>query len=212
MSAVNVPTQTITSSDVPNPIDNSTAWTTYTINGTPCPGIVATDGVRGFERKTTWDLKIGKGTGGAINTLATAPPAEGSITSWLWTSDHFDAWDMFSSLLEYHSDKQPNTQASNINYPALAYNDITQVVVHSVGIPRHLGKQLYSVTVEFIEWIPPPKTTIVSTPIQPGATFADIPGDATPEQAALSSQLAQTQATFAALGATQSAISRTKDQ
>ncbi len=202
--AFTLPTQTISApvSDVPDPITNSAAWATYTINGVPCPGVIPVDGLRGFERETGWDRKKGKGTGGAILTMTTWPPAEGSITSILWLPEHFALWDEFSSSLEYHTDKVANTPAAKIGYPALAYNLIYDVVVHKVGIPRHHGKKLYSVTVDYIEWMPPPKATIVSTPIQPGTDFPQLtPGDTPPNQADASAGLQQALAENAAAGA-----------
>lgn len=190
--------------DIPDPIGTpggSVAWMTYSINGVTCPGVIAIDGIHGFERETGWDKKKGKGTGGAVLTETTWPPAEGSITSWFWAKGQIPAWYKFAQLLESHSDKVANSKAATIEHPALTTNNIFNVVVHKVGPVRHLGKQLYSVTVDYIEWVPPPKTSIVSTPIQPASVQPDLPGDPGPGVADAEADLAAAQAANGAAAA-----------
>src|SRR6185312_7644623 len=152
--------------------------------GTPAPGIIAIDGVRGFSRETGWDKKKGKGQKGATLTLTTQPPAEGSIT----------AWESFVDLLlKYQAGKASDTNAATIDYPEFALLEIVNVVVHKIHPRRHIGKNLWSVTVEYIEWVPPPPVSIVSTPIKADTVVApELPG--TPPPAVAAAQAAYYQA------------------
>lgn len=210
MATTVLPVTTITagSGGVPDPMTpgGSAAWRTYKINGVVCPGVIAIDGIHGFERETGWDKKKGKGAGGATLTMTTWPPAEGSITSWFYGKGQIPAWEDFTAILEYHSDKVANTPSASIEHPALQINDITAVVVHKVGIVRHLGRQLYSVTVDYIEWLPPPPATIVSTPIKPSNDQPDLPGDVPQDQADADANLMEAQAAYAATWVPQSAL------
>jgi len=186
--ALTIPTQTITATstiDINNPIDDAQIWETYSINGTPAPGIIEIDGIRGFARETEWDAKKGKGQRGAILTLTQYPLAKGSITSLLWKPAHFSAWNSFvDTLLTYSSNKTSQTNAATIDHPALALLDITTVVVAAVHPIRHRGKKLYSVTVDFIEWAPPPQASVVSTPKQADVVAPTLPGNNPPALAA----------------------------
>lgn len=179
MAAINIPETTIVGSTngsyQPDPTVDSKPWDTYTINGTPCPGIIDRDGIQGFDRTTTWDQKIGKGSLGAVATGVAAPPVHGSITSVLWQKGMVPEWQAFAGMLEYQADKVNNTKSFSIYHPALAINNVTAVVVRKVGPVRHHGLGRRTVTVEFEEWTPAPKTSAVSTPIQPGADFGPLP-------------------------------------
>lgn len=147
-----------------NPIDNPQLWDVFSVASTPSPGVIAIDGIRGFERETGWDKKKGKGTQGARLVLDTLPPAAGSITLVLWRRRDFDDWDAFLPLLKYNPAKiKTAADALDIYHPALAKNGIKSVVVHKISPIRHVGKGKYLVSIDFIEWLDPPSTSIVSS-------------------------------------------------
>jgi hypothetical protein len=175
-----------TSLDPTDPISASDAWDTYTLNGYAVPGVIAVDGIRGFDREYKWDLKHGKGQQGAVSTLTGQPLARGSITSWLWTPAHFEKWEEFAAtVLTYFAGKTQITDAAAIIHPALQLNNVNSVVVGKIGVIRHVGKKLYSVAVEYIEWSPPPPATIVNTPMKSApVSVAALPGDPPPAVAA----------------------------
>ena len=175
-----------------NPLDLSPvnphswdAWQYITISGVPSPGVIPVDGIHGFKRETEWDKKKGKGAQGATLTLVQYPPAEGSIDFLLWLPGHFDSWSSFRTYLRYNTAKQAG-DAVDIYHPSLADLDINAVVTKSITPIYHKGRGLYMVTVEFIEWFPPPAKPIVATPKhaapdQPNALAgapADTAGDA----------------------------------
>lgn len=143
-----------------NPIENPEAWDVITIGGTESPGICT---LSGFKRGSEFDVKKGKGSLGATVTFVQRPPIEGSIKFSLWEPAHFDAWTSFRALLKYDPTKK-KISALDIFHPALAEIELKSVVCTSIGATEHEGKQLYSITCEFLEYSPPPKKSAVGTP------------------------------------------------
>lgn len=146
-----------------DPFTSPDSWDVVTIGGEDCPGICV---VSGFKRVTEWDVKKGKGTKGGTATLIQLPPAEGSIVFYLWTEAHFDAWaTTFRARFKYDPTKKSKAaQAVDIYYPSLREIDVTSVVTKSIGACEHVGQGKYSINVEFLEYLPPPKKTITGTP------------------------------------------------
>ncbi len=158
-----------------DPINDAQAWHTIEIGDTTSPGVI--ESIEGFERATEWDLKKGKGAKGATLTLVQAPPCEGRITFILWEPIHFLQWAQFLPLLKYDPDKT-EAQAVGIYHPSLADLGINSVVVKKIAPIIHKGKGKYTRTIEFIEWAPPPKSSITTTPTtSEAATLPSVPGD-----------------------------------
>lgn len=151
-----------------NPIDDPQAYDVLTVNGVDCPGIVAPGGIVGFSRDAEWDVKKGKGTKGGSETLSQLPPAEGSIKFLLWTPEHFEVWDeSFRALFKYDPTKK-SKDAIAVYHPTLAKNDVNAVVTKSIGPETSEGQGLWSITVELLEYLPPPKKSAVGTPKSSG--------------------------------------------
>lgn len=160
-----------------NPIGFASSWHYVTVAGERSPGAISVDGISGFDRETGWDKKKGKGTQGATLTLTTLPPTEGSIEFQLWTSEHFVEWTAFRNLLKYNPTKKDG-QAFDIYHPSLADLDVTSVVTSKISPIRHKGKGMYVVKVDFIEYLPPPPVSSVSTPASSQANNPDAnPGE-----------------------------------
>lgn len=143
-----------------DPITNPEAWHVIEIGQSVSPGVCK---IGEFKRAFQWDVKKGKGTLGGTITFVGRPPAKGTITFYLWTPDHFVAWDLFRPLLKYDPTKQA-VQAVDIYHPSLADVDIHSVVVENIGNIMHEGQGLYSIQVDYLEYFPPPKTSAVGTP------------------------------------------------
>ena len=143
-----------------NPIANPEAWDKVEIGLTESPGVCV---ISGAERKYGWDIKRGKGTLGGTLTFNEAPPVEFSIKFLLWEEEHFEDWATFRTLFKYDPTKKETT-AVDIYHPSLADIDVKSVVCKKIGGIEHEGKQLYSITVDLIEYHPPPKKSAVSTP------------------------------------------------
>lgn len=58
-----------------------------------------------FTRENEYDVKVGKGTAGATETLKGQPPAKGTITFWAWVPQHFRQWDAILDLLRFNAAK-----------------------------------------------------------------------------------------------------------
>ncbi len=148
-----------------NPFVDPGSLDVVVIDNETCPGICE---VSGFERPATWDVKKGQGKG-ATTTLTQLPPAEGSITFYLWTQLHFDTWaSSFMGRFKFDPTKK-NVTAVSIFHPALAWNYITKVVTQKIGTLKHEGLGKYSIKVDLLEYMPPapapPTTPIPKDPV-----------------------------------------------
>lgn len=186
-----------------NPIDNPQDYDFIVVGSARSPGIC-----RPFEpkRKHEWDVKKGKGVRGATVTYVGQAPAQWDVVFELWQASHWDDWASFATLLKYDSTKKA-VQAIDIYHPSLAEVDIKSVVVEAIGAITHEGKGLYTRTVSFLEYFPPPKLSAVSTPAgsqttSPGAAGGGRGGRPTADQleaAAAQREIAEREATVADL-------------
>jgi hypothetical protein len=149
------------SSEFLDPISNPSFWDVVTIAGVDSPGLCV---VSKAPRAHKYDVKTGKGTKGSTTTFVGLPPADFSIKFMLWLVEHFQAWGDFRPLLRYDPTKKKGQQAVDIFYPSLADLSIFSVVTTEIGSIVHEGKQLYSIEVSFLEYLPASKTSAVSTP------------------------------------------------
>lgn len=172
-----------------DPYNFPTQWDTIQLGGVQSPGICY---VGEFKRSHEWDVKKGKGTLGGTITFVGRPPAKGSIKFLLWQASHFVQWDAFLPQLKYNPTKQ-TVQAVEIYHPSLAAIDLSQVVTESIGNVIHEGGNLFTITVEFLEYFPPPKTSATSTPTmaQPNTDPSANPPDPYAAQQAQIGQLLQ---------------------
>lgn len=177
-----------------NPIDDPQAWDSVIIAGRQSPGLAQIGDV---AREYEWDVKVGKGAFGSTTTFTGRVPAKFSIAFTLWTQAHFSAWEDFVERLKYNPAKikyNPETlfvsgvTAVDIFHPALVELDINSVVVQKIGGLVHKGRGVYTASIDFLEYYPPPKLSVVATPA--GSTPIDgLPPD--PAQTALEAQIAQ---------------------
>lgn len=147
-------------SQVLNPFDSPDAWDVIKIGQQTSPGLCK---VSDFASKHEWDVKKGKGTLGATITFVGRPPAKGSIKFKLWTPQHFVQWGTFVDSFKYDPTKKA-VQAIDIYHPALSFIDLNSVVCEGIGLPVHEGSGLYTITVELLEYFPPPKASAIGTP------------------------------------------------
>lgn len=145
-----------------NPIEFPQAWDTLSVAGVQSPGIIPPGGVSGAKRTYKYDIKVGKGVKGSTTTFVGVPPAPFTVKFQLWTAKHFARWDLFRDLLKYDPTKKA-LQAFEVFHPKLSEVDITSVVTTDIGATDDLGSGLYSITVEFLEYLPPPPVSTVST-------------------------------------------------
>ncbi len=143
-----------------NPFDDPAEFDIIEINGQVCPGICE---LSGWKRPTEWDVKKGKGTKGGTATLSQLPPAKGSVKFKLWTPQQFEDWADFRKNFKYDPTKK-TINAVDVFHPSLAEIDIVSVVTESIGAVEPEGKGLFSITVELLEYLPPPKKTASGTP------------------------------------------------
>ena len=153
-----------------DPISDPSSFDVVTIAGRDSPGLAQVgDPTRSYQ----WDIKVGKGAYGSTTTFTGRVPAEFSVTFTLWRKAHFAAWELFCNALKYDPAKikyDPATlwvsgvTAVDIYHPSLAQLDINKVVVKKITGLVHKGKGVWTTRVDFLEWYPPPKLSVVATP------------------------------------------------
>lgn len=174
-----------------NPIDAPEASDVCTIQGVDTPGRCE---VGEWKRVVEWDVKTGKGTAGATETVKALPPSKGSVKFWAWTSAHFAAWDSLLPLLVYDPTKKTKN-ANSIYHPMLADIGVDSVNIESIGSWVHEGGGLYARTIEMLEFAPAATKSATSTPKGADVNDPSSPG-AKPDPAvtALQQELAKVSA------------------
>lgn len=160
-----------------NPILYPDIWDKIFIGQVQSPGVCE---VKGFKRPYKWDSKGGKGSQGATSTYVERPVSTGSVKFLLWEEAHFDEWQTFQALLEFDPTKKTVT-AVDLYHPTPANNNINAVVTDEIGDLVHEGKGLYSITVEFREYAPPPKKNASGTPSGAKSTQSGTTPGASPD-------------------------------
>ena len=95
-----------------DPLDDPEAFDHVVIAGYRTPGKCL---VEGFERENDYDIKVGKGTAGATETLKGQPPAKGKITFWTWTAEQRAAWTPIIKALTFKPSKQGTSSSPAAN-------------------------------------------------------------------------------------------------
>lgn len=154
------------------------SWDFVKVQGQSSPGICE---INGFERGWGWDVKEGKGAQGTSPTYTNKQRCEGEIIFYLWTGQHFQAWETFRPLFKYDPTKANTPQPISIFHASLHDLDINRVVTQKISPIRHLGLCYFSCTVKLLAWEPPPPANAVSTPTKPkpdksGPNAAQPPG------------------------------------
>lgn len=153
-----------------NPIDDPRAFDSVVIKGKASPGLALVGDV---SREYEWDVKVGKGAFGSTTTFTGRVPAKFIVTFTLWTQDHFSEWEDFVSSMKYDPTKikyNPETlfvsgvTPVDIFHPVLVNLDINSVVIQKISGLVHKGRGVYTATIDFLEYYPPPKISVVATP------------------------------------------------
>lgn len=144
------------------PLTDPVSWDTIIVSGVKWFGKVD---IRGAERSYKWDIKDGLGLQGAIETYRGQTPSPFTIDFFLWTSEHFLAWQSFSLLFLYDGTRPGGVKPVDIFHPALVYLGIYQVICEGVGAPEKISDDLmFRATVKLREYYPPPKVNTTRTP------------------------------------------------
>lgn len=156
-----------------NPITNPQAYDTVRVGAVESPLCK----LGNWKRKYQFDVKKGKGTVGSTTTFVANPPAEGSITFYVWEASQWDQWVAFRNVLAFDPTKA-KAQAIDIYHPALVGLGVKSVQTTSIGPETNSDdKGLWSIEVEFIEYRPVPKKDATSTATGSKAvTKVQIPG------------------------------------
>lgn len=134
-----------------SPATHPELYKSIVVDGKPSPGVVT---LSNCEREHDWEQQKPKGTIGAV-TLNRGPQNSGPFTATFYFADEFEVedWTTFSAALSA-SAESTKPRAMTIYHPDLARLKITSVVVKSVGILEHDGKNGATCKVQFLEYKP----------------------------------------------------------
>ena len=171
-----------------DPISNAKEWHYFKLGGVVSPGTIPVGGIRGFERETIWDKPAGKGSDGAQLIRTHRPPVEGSITMQLFQDFDFLDWYAFvAGVLSIPADSQiaDGISFEFVGMPQTA-DAVTLVVIKKYTlIPKfETAAKRYTVSIDFLEWSPPPAKSIVKTvtATAPDQGSSDVLQQSTPQQ------------------------------
>lgn len=146
-----------------DPFTNPDAFNLLNVGGTDNPGVFSLEAGCG-NRPYKWDVKPVAGGQGATTTYQGFDVAKIKGKFKLWTSAQIaEFFAEYLPLLSYDATKTKPTPIT-IFHPSLFANDITSVVVQDIGPLTHEGGQLWTVTIEMLEFRPAPKQNTTTTP------------------------------------------------
>lgn len=130
----------------------------------PNPGVAVVTGASTIYK---WDKKDGPGAAGAFITFRGLDLAEFKIECKLWTPQHLEEWPYWSALWGWNPIKK-TAQPLRVYHPLLDERGIQTVAAKTVPQLTYQGGGLWKGEIDVIEWRPPPKKNVASTPIQVG--------------------------------------------
>lgn len=134
-----------------SPATHPEIYQAIVLGGVRSPGKVT---LTNCDRKHDWDVQKPKGQTGAVT--VNKGPANGGFTASFFLADEDDVagWDDFAALIA-STVEGPKPKALSVYHPDLARNKITDVVVESIGVLQHDGKNGATCVVKFLEYRPP---------------------------------------------------------
>jgi len=153
----------------PNPIDDPLPYNRVYIGGILVPCTWASVSVP--KREYDWDVKRGPGIAGSIITYRGHKPIEFTVTFHVQGLDLAQlrqTWSELSATLRSLDYSRPGATPTPYDFlhPTLAELGVTSVVLKSwTPVVAQDGQPLdFQAVVEFMEYSPPPKTNVTSTP------------------------------------------------
>ena len=175
------------------------SWNTFTAGGLDWVGKFH---IRNAKRKYKIDTKNAAGLEGATHTYRGYHVEHFDVTFFLWTDAQWAYWRIFSALFQYQGIKG-SVFPVGVYHPSLHLVGIQSVICLSVGTVEVDENSLEaSARLVLKEYIPPPLVSATQTPPTAITTSpTNTPGlTVNPAIAALQAQIAQRDATIAALG------------
>jgi hypothetical protein len=147
-----------------SPLENAAAYDEITIAGVQ---LVQADGiveVTGAARKYSWDAKQAPGSQGSTITYRSWQLAKPKLKFKFWQAAQINGfYQRFVPLLAYDATKT-DPRPFQVYHPKLFANDIIYLVTEHLGDLEHEGAQLWTITVETLEYRQAKSVDATSTP------------------------------------------------
>lgn len=165
---------------IPSPIEQPAVWDTCQIGDTVLPGVCTVE----VDRSQKIDVREGAGSDGATETDRGAAPAKVKITcKYGWASrqpiplneddPHALAEAAIQSLMPVPGKTSGSTRKPKaIIHPMARLMKVKGIKIEKISSPKSLGKQMFSFTIEAVEFFPAPKKNATTTPASADATTA----------------------------------------
>lgn len=128
---------------MPNPIDNPELYDVFVLAGQEAPGLSE---VTGAAFPHGWEERKGQGMDGATLARIGAKLVEFKVVVYLWESDHFEAWDVWSVPLYKEGDQDV---PYDVYHPDLAAVRVSEAVILNVSQRELVDERgLYKYTID----------------------------------------------------------------
>jgi hypothetical protein len=145
-----------------NPLLNPEAFDVIVVAGVVNPGIVR---VSGAERVFDWDVKDAPGSQGSTITYRGWKPTDSiTLRFEFWEREQINEFYNEFVPLFYYDAAKTAPKPVDVFHPTLNANQVNSVVTKKIGPLTPEDKQLWSVTIEVLEYRPAPKKNATSTP------------------------------------------------
>jgi hypothetical protein len=172
-----------------NPLQDPAAFDVIVVAGVVNPGLVR---VTGADRVFDWDVKDAPGSQGSTITYRGWKPTDSiQLRFEFWEQEQInDFYTNFVPLFYYDANKTA-PKPVDVFHPILNANQINSVVTKKIGPLVLEDKQLYSCTIEVLEYRPAPKKNATTTPKASAATDPEKAAAKSPIEDALDRRIEQ---------------------
>lgn len=144
-----------------SPLENPAEYDRVVVAGITTGGIVE---VTGAERKFNWDVKKSAGSQGQTITYRGWDLAKPKLKFKFWRSDQIDTFYQQVIPALYYDAEKTSPQPVDIYHPKLFANQILWIVTESIGDLVDDGAQLWTVTIDALEYRKATSKNATATP------------------------------------------------
>jgi len=150
--------------------DQLSLWETIKLNGLRAPGICRVEG----GRRRRIDERFANGSSGVTPANMGYDCGRFTITLTLWTPKQLEQLRAMLDLIQPPPTAKVQPRAVRAEHPALLLWKIDTIYIEGVEFPRHIGKQIFEVVIDAVEYLLPQNEGAAKE--QPSAPSTDLGG------------------------------------